>query len=144
MPPFVPTDSVPVPLRHVEEELNRQLRSLQGTDGTPIQRACMSNLVIFCDRREQAETTARLVPEIVAAHPARVLLVVGEADGEPDPAGVSASVLVRHLQGGKNLRSFSEQVTLHAMGAAVAKLPFAVRALVIGDLPINLWWNTLQ
>jgi glucose-6-phosphate dehydrogenase assembly protein OpcA len=135
---------VPVPLRQVEEELNRQLRSLQGTDGAPIQRARMSNLVIFCDRREQAEATARLVPEIVAAHPARVLLVVGEADGEPDPAGVSASVLVRHLQGSKNLRSFSEQVTLHAVGAAAAKLPFAVRALLIGDLPINLWWNTLQ
>jgi glucose-6-phosphate dehydrogenase assembly protein OpcA len=144
MSAFVPAESVAVPLRQVEEELNRQLRSLQGTDGTPIQRACMSNLVIFCDRREQAEATARQVPEIVAAHPARVLLVVGEADGEEDAGGVSASVLVRHLQGGKNLRSFSEQVSLHAVGAAVGKLPFAVRALVIGDLPINVWWNTLQ
>jgi glucose-6-phosphate dehydrogenase assembly protein OpcA len=41
---------------------------------------------------------------------------------------------------GRGLQSFAEQVTLHALGGAVAKLPFAVRALLIGDLPINLWW----
>ena len=32
-------------------------------------------------------------------------------------------------------------VTLHAGGAAVDRLPFAVRALLIGDLPVNLWWQ---
>jgi glucose-6-phosphate dehydrogenase assembly protein OpcA len=35
-------------------------------------------------------------------------------------------------------------VTLHAAGAAVDRLPFAVRALVIGDLPTNLWWAAPQ
>jgi glucose-6-phosphate dehydrogenase assembly protein OpcA len=31
-------------------------------------------------------------------------------------------------------------VTLRAGGGAVDRLPFAVRALLIGDLPTNLWW----
>ena len=35
-------------------------------------------------------------------------------------------------------------MTLHAAGAAVERLPFAVRALVIGDLPTNLWWAAPQ
>jgi len=31
-------------------------------------------------------------------------------------------------------------VTLRAGGPAINHLPYAVRALIIGDLPINLWW----
>jgi glucose-6-phosphate dehydrogenase assembly protein OpcA len=59
------------------------------------------------------------------------------------PRGVAASVLVR-LRDGREHHGFSEQVTLHASGGAVVKLPFAVRALLIGDLPINLWWRSTQ
>jgi glucose-6-phosphate dehydrogenase assembly protein OpcA len=144
MSAFAPEESVPVPLRQVEEELSRQMKALQGADERPVQRACMSNLVIFCDRREQALEAAGQVPEIVAAHPARVLLIVGEA-GADDSAGggVAASVLVR-LREGRDHQSLSEQVTLYASGGAVGKLPFAVRALLIGDLPINLWWRSTQ
>jgi glucose-6-phosphate dehydrogenase assembly protein OpcA len=103
----------------------------------------MSNLVVFCDQRSHAEEIAGLVPEIVAAHPARVLLVVGDS-AEADAGGVSASALVREVETGRNQHSFSEQITLHASAGGVGKLPFAVRALLIGDLPINLWWATLQ
>src|SRR5262249_34746085 len=34
----------------------------------------------------------------------------------------------------------AEQITLQAQGQAVEHLPYAVRGLVIGDLPTNLWW----
>jgi glucose-6-phosphate dehydrogenase assembly protein OpcA len=141
---------VSVPLRQVEAELSRQMKALQGADETPVQRACMSNLVIFCDRSDHAEEVAVQVPQIVAAHRARVLLVVGETGSEPGSQaelgnqGVAASVLVRRMQAGRNNHSFSEQVTLHASGGAIGKLPFAVRALLIGDLPINLWWRSPQ
>jgi glucose-6-phosphate dehydrogenase assembly protein OpcA len=142
-----------VPLRRVEEELARQMQALQGGQGgaeAPMQRACMSNLVVYCDRREQAEEVASQVPEIVASHPARVLLLLGDsasAADTPQASGsnsVTAVVLVRRLETGRNHRSFSEQVTLRATGGAVGKLAFAVRALLIGDLPINLWWHSTQ
>src|SRR5262249_11301363 len=87
------------------------------------------------------------VPEIVATHPARVLLVVGEPREGAAPAEssvVEASVLVRELSSGRDEQSCSEQVTVYASGGAVGKLPFAVRALLIGDLPVNLWWATHQ
>lgn len=113
MGPFMPAGSTAVPVRLVEDELGRQMQALQGGDESPVHRACMSNLVIFCDQRSQAEEIAGLIPQIVAAHPARVLLVVGES-GEPDAAGVSASVVVREMETGRNQRSFSEQITLHA------------------------------
>lgn len=48
------------------------------------------------------------------------------------------------METGRNQRSFSEQITLHASAGGIGRLPFAVRALLIGDLPINLWWATHQ
>jgi glucose-6-phosphate dehydrogenase assembly protein OpcA len=139
---FVPEKSVPVPMRQIEQELSRQMKALQGGNDHPVQRACMSNLVVYCDRLDQAEQVAGLVPAIVAAHPARVLLVVGEPGNENDGQEITASVLARQLPTGRNRQNCSEQVTLHASGAAIGKLPFAVRALLIGDLPINLWWRS--
>src|SRR5262249_12357145 len=47
----------------------------------------------------------------------------------------------RHRGGPK---ACCEQVTLHARGSAVERLPFAVRELVIGDLPTNIWWAVTQ
>ena len=98
----------------------------------------MSNLVIFCDDAERAERIACDVPDIVARHPARVLLLVGNADAED--AQISASVLVRDHAN----HSLSEQVTLCASGSRIHQLPFVVRNLQVGDLPTNLWWASRE
>jgi glucose-6-phosphate dehydrogenase assembly protein OpcA len=107
-----------------------------------MQRACMSNLVIFCDRPELARTLEENLPAVVAVHPARVLLLLGEAGGGGND--LTATVCVRAYPGSAGRRLCSEQVTLHATGPAVNRLPFAVRELLIGDLPYNLWWAVPQ
>jgi glucose-6-phosphate dehydrogenase assembly protein OpcA len=140
--PFVPAGSVPVPLRSVEEELARQKRSLHGEGEAPVHSARMSNLVIFCDKRDQAECVAAEVPQVVSVHPARVLLVLGESG--PETSAVVASAWIRRLPTRIHPNACSEMVTLHAAGGAVGRLPFAVRALLVGDLPINLWWTSNQ
>jgi glucose-6-phosphate dehydrogenase assembly protein OpcA len=131
-----------VPLRDIERELNRQMRALQGADHTPLLRARMSNLVIFCTSKETADTIAAQIPDIVMVHPARVLLLVGEP--RPENADITATVLVRAQRLGSQQQACTEQVTLHAAGPSVERLPFAVRALLIGDLPTNLWWASPQ
>jgi glucose-6-phosphate dehydrogenase assembly protein OpcA len=128
----------PLPLAEVENELIRQLAALKEPGVAPVQWARMSNLVIFCDSEPLAKSINEALPEIVTMHPARVLLLVGEAG--PDSAPVSAAVNVRAHAGEAGTRTCSEQVTLRARGDAVFQLPFAVRELLIGDLPINLWW----
>jgi glucose-6-phosphate dehydrogenase assembly protein OpcA len=132
-----------VPLRDAERELNRHMKALQGTGQAPMQRARMSNLVIFCSSLEQSIDINEQIPHISAVHPARTLLVVGESG--PRELDVTARVTVRPIGGELGKRyACSEQVTLHAAGSAVDRLPFAVRSLLIGDLPINLWWATPQ
>jgi len=135
-------DQQPVPLAGVERELLRRVHALQAPGEAPMQRACMSNLVIFCDRPELARAVAEAVPAVVAVHPARVLLLLGESEIKGDE--LTATVSVRSRPGGGGRHLFSEQVTLHATGAAVGRLPFAVRELLIGDLPHNLWWAVPQ
>ena len=131
-----------VPLASVEHELVRRVHALQAAGEAPMQRACMSNLVIFSDRPELAQTIEETVPAVVAEHPARVLLLLGEPGVKGDD--LTATVCVRDRPGHGGRRLFSEQVTLHATGTAVNRLPYAVRELLIGDLPHNLWWAIPQ
>lgn len=132
-----------VPLHEVEKELARRLHAIQGLgEGAPVQRACMSNLVIFCDKPELADKIAEEVPTIVAQHPARVLLLT--AAPEEAVENVVASVCVRGNVVDPGRWVCSEQVVLWAPGKAIDRLPFSVRALLIGDLPVNLWWAATQ
>ena len=133
----------PISLRDVERVLVRQMKALQGPGAAPVQRARMANLVIFCNSLEQAVQINARIPEIEVVHPARVILVIGEAGHEESE--VTARVMVRPLNvTGGRAHALAEQVTLHAAGGAVERLPFAVRALLIGDLPTNLWWAAPQ
>jgi glucose-6-phosphate dehydrogenase assembly protein OpcA len=129
---------VAVPLKEVERELDRQLRAAQGSGERPVQRVRMSNLVIYCDGPEQAARVEAQVPEVVVVHPARVLLLIPEPGA--DGPNLTAEVLVRPLGNGHMQHACAEQVTLRAPEGAAYRLPFAVRSLVVGDLPTNLWW----
>lgn len=131
-----------IPLQEVEQALNRSMKEVQGLDEQPVQRSRMSNLVIFCSQAEQGQAVALQVPAIVALHPARVLLLIGEAGADREiTALVTSWCQIGH---GGQQKLCSEQITLQAGGYFVERLPFAVRGLLLGDLPINLWWAVPQ
>jgi glucose-6-phosphate dehydrogenase assembly protein OpcA len=132
----------PVPLRDVEHELARRLRAVQGPGEVPIIYACMSNLVIHCDREELSQAVLAELPAVVTLHPCRVLLLI--AGPGPSDAGVAAAVniLGRVVDPGRWV--CSQLVTLRAAGPGIDHLPAAVRTLLIGDLPTNLWWAAPQ
>jgi glucose-6-phosphate dehydrogenase assembly protein OpcA len=130
-----------VALRDVEQELAYQMQGGQTAGDEPVLRARMSNLVIFCDRAELAEQLAPEIPRIVRIHPARVFLLVGERGGDGNDLKASVRTWCHRLGGRKVC---SDEITLRARGAGVDRLPFAVRGLVIGDLPVNVWWAAAQ
>jgi glucose-6-phosphate dehydrogenase assembly protein OpcA len=127
---------IAVPLSRIEVELNRQLNAGQGAGEAPTLRAHMANLIVYCNAVEQARLVDAAVQDIIAVHPARVLLLVSE-QGEMEPVTAAAKVLCQS-EGGR--RVCSEQVTLHSQGYMGGRLAYAVRELLIGDLPTNLWW----
>jgi glucose-6-phosphate dehydrogenase assembly protein OpcA len=134
------TDTLPaddaVPLNQVERELARRLGEGRADTEEPWQRARLSNLVIFCNKSEQAEAIDQVVPDIVAVHPARVLLCLAEPGSNVE---LTAHVNV-WCPLGRQRNVCSEQVTLRVGGQFADRLSFAVRELLIGDLPTNLWW----
>jgi glucose-6-phosphate dehydrogenase assembly protein OpcA len=132
----------PVPLHDVERELARRLRAVQGPGEVPIVHACMSNLVIYCDREELAQAILAEVPTVVTLHPCRVLLLIAEPG--PSDGGVRAAVNILGHVVDPGRWVCSELVTLRAAGPSIDRLPSAVRALLIGDLPTNLWWAAPQ
>lgn len=130
-----------VPLPAIERTLADMRIKLQAPGPAPIVRACLSNLVIFCRDEAKAAEIQKEIPEIARLHPARVLLLVGlpRTDG-----GLRASVCVRRHHVALGGQVYAEQITLQADGTTVDRLPYIVRTLVIGDLPINLWWAVPQ
>ena len=56
------------PLRDAERELSRQMKAQQGEKTAPMQRARMSNLVIFCNSLEQSIALNEQVPAIECVH----------------------------------------------------------------------------
>lgn len=125
-----------VPLEDVERALSHLLNKVQAPGEMPARKARMSNLIVYCATEEQANLAAATIPAIVSVHPARVLLLVGEVQGA---ATGTAEVNVWCQVAGQH-RGCSEQVTLRTSGTDANRLPFAVRSLLIGDLPVNLWW----
>lgn len=142
MPVRVPvrtTTSDVVPLKGVERELGRRLRAIEGLGKGPVLRACMSNLVIYCDTPELAARVSGELPAIIAAHPARVLLLCADPEAPAD-GGVTASVSVQGRLSGEGHWVVSEQVHLRTQPHCTDRFPYAIRPLLIGDLPTNLWW----
>jgi glucose-6-phosphate dehydrogenase assembly protein OpcA len=126
-----------VSLDGVEAELGRLRLELKSGAHGPIMHARMSNLVVFCSKREQADLASSILPDILALHPARTILAVAESERAN---GISASVSVRANSAPDQQPFCTEQITLHASAKLLETIPYAVRELLIGDLPTNLWW----
>ena len=137
-----------VELQHVEEEFVR-LRlaapcniDATSADNQPITRACMSNLIVYCDNPAEADALAPQFSLMARRHPARIILLVGE---DPEQSqGIVAQVTAGMTQLGKRRHISSEQVRISASADGLGRLASAARPLLIGDLPTSLWWNSIQ
>lgn len=127
-----------IALGQVETELKKQMAAVRQPGDDAAISAKMSNLVIYCDGEGYGKSIAEAIPDVVAIHPARVLLLIGDADAPTAPLEASVSIWCRIGEGKR--RVCCEQVTVGASGESVARLPYAVRELLDGDLPINVWW----
>jgi glucose-6-phosphate dehydrogenase assembly protein OpcA len=130
----------PVDLHAIEHVLKQLWKAADdGHDGEDaVLRACMSNLFIYCDSQAGADAVSAELDAVVRAHPARLILLVGESEspGESLAAHVSARC---HL-GADDHQICSEQITLSAARDVLDRLPSMARPLRIGDLPSSLWW----
>lgn len=133
-----------VRIRNIPRELDAIWAGLHRELGEHqvVTRACMSNLIVYCDDDEQTREIARTLPDIVIPHPSRVVLLTGLGHtGEPG-LDVFVSGLYSKLPGG--LQVSAELIRVVADATASKRLAAVARAHLVGDLPTTLWWASRQ
>jgi len=131
----------PVDLAAIEEALARFRQAPEAPEtGTPVTRACMANLVIFCRNTDEEREITQEIPSIVASHPSRVLLLVADVHSQSEELAAFVRAHCRLTEAGQQI--YSEHVTVRAGSASIPRLPSTVRSLLLGDLATTLWWAT--
>lgn len=105
---------------------------------TVIMRACMSNLVIYCDTPQEAEVIGQEISVIVDAHPARVILL--NESGNTGNGTIEAQIALYYTPQEEGWQVCGERIDITASSAMKERLPYITRSLLIGDLPTTLWW----
>jgi glucose-6-phosphate dehydrogenase assembly protein OpcA len=112
---------------------------------TPVARALMANLVVFCPQQRGAvvdfDEPDDLVPidDVVRRHPSRVI-VLHHSPSEPDARAPIAAAVAVITFGKASARYGVEQISVR-LASAEASLPSVVRSLVRGDVPTSIWWT---
>jgi len=131
----------PIDLAAIETELTRFWYDPAASEAdSPVTRACMANLVIFCRKCDEEQEILQEIPVIVARHPSRVLLLVADTNSQSEELEALVGAHYRLIEEGQQI--YSEQITIRAGNAGIRRLPSAVRSLLLGDLATALWWAT--
>lgn len=133
-----PVFGTPVELAGAEQELARRAAEGRPPKAPPIQWAHMSNLIIYCDGMEAGARLAAEVSAIVAAHPTRVLLLVRTSALQEMELAAGVRTWCKPGRDGQMI--CTGQISLLAGGPRIAQLPYAVRSLLLGSLPTNVYW----
>ena len=119
-------------------QIERELGKLRtNDDGTLALRSSVLNLVVVTDEESAPEITGS-VSRLAGRHPARVVVLIADPEGESNvDVGLSAFC---HARGGGGAQVCAEQVTIHAEGPPARHLESLAGPLLIPDLPVFLWY----
>jgi glucose-6-phosphate dehydrogenase assembly protein OpcA len=132
---------VPADAGKVEKELRHLWRSeAEKSDAGPVLCSRTLNLVVYCLAAADLQAAAELLDPIVMQHPCRAILVSPAAPNAEQEihTEISASCLTSHTG---NRYIGRELISIAAKPAAQARVASIVRALVLPDLPVFLWWR---
>ncbi len=133
-----------VRIGHIETELDglwaQFNKNISG--GETVMRACMSNLIIYCDTPAEAAVIDQELTTIVDSHPSRILLLIGK--GQPKQETIEAFVSIYYMSVPDGLQVCAERIDVLSSPEVTARLPSVARSQLIGDLPTALWWTSRQ
>ncbi len=124
-----------IPVGQVEQALRDLWRS-EGLVGAA--RACTRNLVAVLPSVDNLEDTIHSLTRVAAHHPSRMVILVPDPN-TPDP-GMAAEVRLACATPPPS--SFCcELIALHAREEVWPHTHSTVLALLLPELPVNLWWQ---
>src|ERR1700710_407680 len=129
---------MPVPLSVIESTL-ADLREHETYGSGRGVRTHMLDLVVYCDRRAEAERMVEVVASLPHSRPSRAIIALG-LDDESDVAA-DARVFCTPVPGGATgVQVCSEIVSLESGNGGIA-LPSLIAGLLLPDLPVFLHWR---
>ncbi|HKU22012.1 MAG TPA: glucose-6-phosphate dehydrogenase assembly protein OpcA [Terriglobales bacterium] len=135
------SSSVATDAGKVEQEL-RQLWRLEAekSNAGPVLCSRTLNLIVYCRNFADVQRATGLLDPIVSHHPCRAIVVSPAAPQSEEEihTEVSASCLTSHA-GSRYIGR--ELISLAAQPSAQRRLASIVRALILPDLPVFLWWR---
>ena len=97
-------------------------------------RSRVANLLVFLSGENALSEVTEWIESLTAAHPGRVLLVLGARDAVDQDIEVSVTSLCQTDKRTGARRLCGEQITLKAEGKFVVELPSAALPLLVSDL----------
>lgn len=132
-----------VDIKAIQAELNALW--LKASSSTPdeehpqVVRACSANLILYTDRDDAERIDADLLDDVLQQHPARAVLAICRPVAEFNK--IEAWVSARCHIMGNGRQVCSEMITVLSEGTAGPELISVIDSLLIGDLPIFVWWT---
>ena len=110
-------------------------------DDTAVLRARVANLMVFVSNDAALREAAESMQALTAAHPGRVLLLLGDRKAEDRDIEMSVTTLCQTDKRSGEKRVCGEEVTLRAHGKFVVELPSVAVPLLVSDLSTFLYWR---
>ncbi len=106
------------------------------SEGKTVMRACMSNLIIYCDSDDELQSISREISDIVDAHPARVLLLMG--NGLPSDGKIEALITMYYQAVPAGWQVCAERIDVISTPESTDYLPSVARAHLIATRPAQM------
>jgi glucose-6-phosphate dehydrogenase assembly protein OpcA len=134
------TFSVAVVERQLTELWAKTTAELDDESKTVL-RSRVANLLVFLSNEDALSEVTKWIESLTAAHPGRVLLVLGARDADDSDIEVSVRSLCQTDKRTGARRLCGELITLKAHGKFVVELPSAALPLLVSDLLTFVYWR---
>jgi glucose-6-phosphate dehydrogenase assembly protein OpcA len=122
-------------------ELWKQISGASAEAEAAVLRARVANLLVFVTKAEVLDEVQRMMLDLTAVHPCRVLMMLGDRQAPDRDIEMSVESFCQTEKRTSAKRLCCEQVLLKAQGSFVAELPSAALPLLVSDLSTFLWWR---
>lgn len=122
-------------------ELWAQTTAEVDSDEKIVLRARVANLLVFVSSERALKEVSESMQSLTAAHPGRVLLLLGDRSAEDLDIEMFVTSLCQTDKRSGARHVCGEEVTLKASGRFVIELPSAAIPLLVSDLSTFLYWR---